>query len=155
MSVHSPSPVLSQGTKSRLAFAAGSCCWLALSILPGRVWSQAPPAKPDPAHPAKAEGATELTRADDLAALQRRGPDKLAKRQGDIANRTGDLGKKIQENEERSKAAEGKPNEGKPNEGKPNEGKPNEGKPNEGKPNEGKPNEGKPNEGKPNEGKPN
>jgi hypothetical protein len=84
---------------------------------------------------------------------------KLAQEQGRIANQTGDLAKKIQENEEGKPAdvqsgEQGQPNEGKPNEGKPNEGKPSEGKPNEGKPNDGKPEEGKPGEGKPNEGKP-
>jgi hypothetical protein len=89
-------------------------------------------------------------------------PKKVAQEQGRIAGQTGDLAKKIQENEEGGQPGdqkpgenqEGKPNEGKPNEGQPNEGKPNEGKPNEGQPNEGKPNEGKPSEGKPSEGKP-
>jgi hypothetical protein len=84
---------------------------------------------------------------------------KLAQEQGRIANQTGDLAKKIQENEEgkpsdAKSGEEGKPNEGEPSEGKPNEGKPSEGKPSEGKPSEGKPEEGKPSEGKPNEGKP-
>ncbi len=100
---------------------------------------------------------------------------KLAQEQGRIANQTGDLAKKIKENEEgqssdakpgedgkpidgqqpgEEKPDDGKPNEGKPNEGKPSEGKPSEGKPSEGKPSEGKPSEGKPSEGKPSEGKP-
>src|SRR4029453_9697750 len=92
-------------------------------------------------------------------------PKKVAQEQDRIATQTGDLAKKIKENEEgqladqksgdSEKPNEGKPNEGKPSEGKPSEGKPNEGKPKEGKPDEGKPSEGKPSEGKPQEGKPN
>jgi len=88
---------------------------------------------------------------------------KLAKEQERVAGQTGDLARKIRENEEGSpegaqngggKPKDGEPSEGKPSEGKPSEGKPSEGKPSEGKPSEGKPSEGKPSEGKPNEGKP-
>ena len=83
---------------------------------------------------------------------------RLAKEQGELAKRTGDLAQKIKENEEggESKPADESP-EGKPSEdkdSKPNEGKPNEGKPSEGKPSEGKPGEGKPGEGKPSDSKP-
>jgi hypothetical protein len=103
---------------------------------------------------------------------------KLAEEQARIADQTGQLAKKIQENEEGTPPGEAKPgeNEGKPGDenqpgkdpmdspgsesGKPGEaqdpmeGKPSEGKPSEGKPSEGQPSEGKPSEGKPSEGKP-
>ena len=85
--------------------------------------------------------------------------DRLAKDQGDTADRAGDLADQIAKNEggasgSQGESSEGKPGEGKPGEGKPGEGKPGEGKPGEGKPGEGKPGEGKPGEGKPGEGKP-
>lgn len=97
-------------------------------------------------------------------------PDRLAKEQGEVAERTGDLAQKIKENEEPQAAGEEgsskdpseegqpmgdmPPGEQKPGEQQPSEGKPSEGKPSEGKPSEGKPSEGKPSEGKPSEGKP-
>jgi hypothetical protein len=81
---------------------------------------------------------------------------RVAQEQGRIAGQTGDLARKIKENEEgeAGKPSEGEPKEGEPKEGQPNEGKPMEGQPDEGKPSEGKPSEGKPSEGKPSEGKP-
>ena len=78
----------------------------------------------------------------------------LAKEQGRIADQTGDLARKIRENEEAAPAEAPKSDEQQPGEGKPSEGKPNEGKPSEGKPGEGKPSEGKPEDKKPEEGKP-
>ncbi|MEX2174439.1 MAG: hypothetical protein WD872_08755, partial [Pirellulaceae bacterium] len=74
---------------------------------------------------------------------------RLAKDQERVADQTGELARKIQENEEG--ATEQKPEDQKPEEGASEE-KPGEGKPNEGKPSEGKPSEGKPSEGKPSEG---
>ncbi|ADB17891.1 hypothetical protein Psta_3227 [Pirellula staleyi DSM 6068] len=96
-------------------------------------------------------------------------PDRLAKEQGEVAERTGDLAQKIKETEEgaspseekpgdeqpgESKPGEEKPGEAKPGEPMPGEQKPGEGKPMSGEPMEGKPSEGKPSEGKPSEGKP-
>lgn len=90
-------------------------------------------------------------------------PKKLAQEQGNIAGRTGELVKKIKEQEEGKKddgsesKEPGKNDEGEkqPGDMHPSEGKPNEGKPSEGKPNEGKPSEGKPGEEtKPSDNKP-
>ncbi len=96
-------------------------------------------------------------------------PDRLAKEQGEVAERTGDLAQKIKETEEgaspseekpgdeqpgEAKPGEEKPGEAKPGEPMPGEQKPGEGKPMSGEPMEGKPSEGKPSEGKPSEGKP-
>ncbi|HVW02167.1 MAG TPA: hypothetical protein VHB77_17580 [Planctomycetaceae bacterium] len=117
----------------------------------------------------------------DIRAATERGAEGLAPRQENIAKKTEELRKKIDQDDSDRNAkmgdgsdSEGKPSagkegedsEGKPSEGKPGEGKPSEGKPGEGKPGEEKqpgeekpegdnPDEGKPNEGKPNEGKPN
>ena len=117
----------------------------------------------------------------DIRAATERGAEGLAPRQENIAKKTEELKKKIDQDDSdrnakqgESSDSEGKPNadkegddsEGKPGEGKPGEGKPSEGKPGEGKPGDeekqpgegkpegDKPEEGKPGEGKPNEGKP-
>ena len=81
-------------------------------------------------------------------------PDRLAKEQGEVAERTGDLAQKIKETEEGASPSEEKPGDEQPGEAKPGEEKPGEAKPGEPMPGEQKPMEGKPSEGQPSEGKP-
>ncbi|QDU28080.1 hypothetical protein ETAA8_31730 [Anatilimnocola aggregata] len=86
---------------------------------------------------------------------------RVAKEQENLGGRTGDLAKKIKENEEGSppkpaddESEEKKPGEEQPGEQKPGEQKPGEQKPGEQKPGEQKPGEQKPGEQKPGEQKP-
>src|SRR5262245_26803795 len=87
---------------------------------------------------------------------------KMAQEQGRIAGQTGDLSRKIQENEEggqpqqpgEQKPGENQGQQGQQGEQKPGEQKPGEQKPGEQKPGEQKPGEQKPGEQKPGEQKP-
>ncbi|MDA1013238.1 MAG: hypothetical protein O3A00_02165 [Planctomycetota bacterium] len=90
--------------------------------------------------------------------------DRLAGKQGKVAEDTEKLGKKIDDQDAAKNGEQkdgdkkdGKPGEkkdGKPSDGKPKDGKPSDGKPSDGKPTDGKPSDGKPSEGKPGEKKP-
>ena len=76
---------------------------------------------------------------------------RLAKDQEKVANRTGDLAKRIKGNEE---TEDGEPKDGEPKDGEPKDGEPKDGEPKDGQPMDGQPMDGQPMDGQPMDGQP-